>query len=122
MKKWIVPIICFLYLVGVNTSYFWGGNFLYFIIAFWLFILLILLLLFLVERYPSTKINDNRGKMNILILTLTIAFIFVFPFGIIPYKMILYGKPIFMVRREGAANCNTWLELYSDDKFVYEIN
>lgn len=121
MKIRPLLIITLVFLLLINTSYFWEyniGSFLF--LVYGIFILLYIVLL-VVLVFQLNKAIRERGKnktriVNVSVLAATLIIVLLYPSGIINFKQ-YETKPILLAQREGVANCTTTYKFLKDSSF-----
>jgi hypothetical protein len=120
MKKFVI-VYSIIFLVLVNTSFFWeqlsGLEFVIGILflltfagTFLLFAIFGLLSLF-------NKFKKKRFNFGFIVFGLLCLFVTYFPTGFIDFEKHLHGKNMLSLSIEGAANCTTTIHLKSNNRF-----
>ena len=122
MKLNALSITAIIFLIIVNTNYFWEGTLGF--LAFPIIILLVIIyfiigIIFLIQLFFafSEKFNNKNRLLNICIVFIVLVVTIIEPNGLINFDK-LQGKDILVAEREGAANCMTTLKLKENNKFI----
>ena len=122
MKNKRILFISFLFLLLVNSAYFWlrlpsfwdmGIT----IILFLGYLALVLTLLTQIWLLYREKFKNKSRIVNIIVLSSVLLLTTIFPYGMYDFEK-LEGHDVIIAQRESVANCTTTLKMKSSNRFV----
>lgn len=124
MKKFVI-VYAIIFLILVNTSFFWEQFSGFEFVIGLLFILMYIgtFLLFAIFGLFSLfhKFKKKRFNFGFIVFGVLCVFIKYFPLGFIDFEKHLHGKNMLSSSIEGAANCTTTIHLKSNNRFYRHI-